>query len=487
MSQESSVRLGPQLMSSRASVPGWTWLAIPLFSTLLVVALATRLGAPAAGLAAVVLGFFWSLRDIRIAYLVMVLLASFINYNGGQLAIELGILYGWIGWTALLTFWRGAWIVPASVPRAVLPALVLWAIVSTAGALLGLFSGNNIRILLIELGGVTWPVIAVLACRAHDRRSLALAGLGLVLISLVHTVFGLVWLKILGQRIGGIYFMPIPGFTAVGLWAWALLTPRRWWRWVAYAVIVALLTHQLFSFTRGYWLGILAGLVTATLLIGRKLVCAGVPAGHVGRRVVAGAATVAVIMVLASAVYFGDRGGLLGAAESRFQSAFTVHSSDETSSNIMRLAEYSIAAGTIRQSPWVGQGWGYLIRNRDPVMGTWYTRGFVHNLYLFLWLKVGLIGLGVFVYLMWRFCKRAWSQARSEPDWQASAWGISAVAMTVHALVIGLTNYNLSDFNTGIYMAFIWGIVWALDRGSSEPAGGVAGGPVTARRRPGLM
>jgi hypothetical protein len=437
------------------------WLAIPVASTLLVLAVAAGLGPPALALAVIAAGALWSLRDIRVAYLVAVLLASFVSPSGGHLTRELSVVYGWLTWCAVVTLWRGGWQPTTWPPRPVVVAVLLWTAVCVFGALVGLGVHNNLRYLGLEFAGAAWPLVALFVCQVQDRRTLPLAAAGLALVALAHTAFGLVWLKILHQRLGGVYFTTVPGFVAVGLWAVVLLAPRARVRWAAYALLVPMLTHQLFSFTRGYWLGILSGVAVVTALAWR-----GGPrlrARDSLRRlgVLFGSVLVVLATVLASVQYFGQ-GALLEWAGKRFQSSFSVQASSETASNIMRLLEYSLAIDAARGSPVVGRGFGYLITNQNPFTGARFPQGVIHNVYLFLWLKLGVVGLAAFAFLMWRVVQATAARAHGQSDWRVRAWLLGAAGMTVQSLVICLTNYSLIDFCTGIFLAYVWGTAFAL-------------------------
>ncbi len=456
------------------------WLAIPVVSTLLVIATAAGSGIPALATAGAGAAMCLAFLDIRISYLIAVLLASFVAPGGGRLSLQLAVVYGWLAWTFVLTLWRGAWQPWIWPPRPVLVGLSVWMATCLYGALLGWSAGNNSRYLLLEFVGASWPAVALLVCQVQSRRTLAVAGAGLLLISLMHVVFGLFWLKIAQQRLGGVYFTILPGFTAMGLWTIAQLTPSGRLRWFAYVMLVPLLIHQLFSFTRGYWLGALAGLTVATALAWRSSPQAGARRNFARIAALSGAAAVMAATVVVSAMYFGQ-GDLLASAGRRFESSFSVQSSGDTGSNIMRLAEYSFAIDSARRVPVTGRGFGYLITNRDPFTGRRFPQGVIHNVYIYLWLKLGIIGLAAFAFLMWRFLRGTLAYARKEPDWYARAWGISAVAMTIQALVICLTNYSLIDFGTGIYLAFVWGTVLALQSRGSGADSPVQGGELLTR------
>jgi O-antigen ligase len=442
------------------------WLFVPVLAGALLAAFA-GFGPVAFFPLLAVTALLWSLFDFRVAFPVLVLLASFVDTQGGSLWIQLMVVYGWLGWCALLTVWRGAWRPWRTLPRRTRTAILVWTAICLLGGAIGWLVGNDKRYLMLELVGALWPAAIFLITQASDRRGLLYAGIALVLISLAHTAFGLTWFKIAHSRLGGVYFTTVPGFTVVGLWTVALLAPRPRWRWIALVLMVPLLTHQFFSFTRGYWLGILAGMAVATIIVWRQ------PGGVSGLSpratlsVLGGLAAMVALTFAISTLFFGKEDVLQWAGR-RFQSSFSVESGGETGSNIMRLAEYSLAIDAARESPWVGRGWGFLIVDQDPFTGRRFEQGVIHNYYVFLWLKLGVLGLLAFGWFVWRMLSEGLRWGKREREWMPRAWLIAAVSMLVQALVICLSNYSLNDFCTGIYLAFVWGV--ALGAGAMDRA-----------------
>ena len=208
----------------------------------------------------------WSLVDVRSAFLVAVLLATFVDTTSGRLALELGLVSAWLAWTFLLVSWRAAWRGWVPPPVEMLPGLVVWLGACAVGVLVGVLHGNRPQIIGIELASALWPLLGLGVMQVYDRKSLAYAGAGLIGIGLMHTAFGLTMLGIYQQRLGGVYFTTVTGIVLVGLWTVALLAPSGRIRILCLIAMVPMLAHLVFSFTRGYWLGCLAGLAVATTL-----------------------------------------------------------------------------------------------------------------------------------------------------------------------------------------------------------------------------
>lgn len=431
-----------------------------LAPAVLILGLATDAWSSLLLLAAVGALMAWSLLEIRSAFLVAVLLATFVDYNTGHIALELTIVCAWLAWTSLLLFWRSGWRGWTAPPAGMMPGIVVWLGACVLGVVIGVLRGNRAQDLGIELAAALWPLFGLALMQAYDRKSLVYAGVGMIGLALIHTGFGLTMLSIYQRRLGGIYFTTVTGIVIVGLWTVALLAPRRSVRVLCLLAMVPMLAHLVFSFTRGYWLGCLAGLAIATALAWGNL--GRFPPKVRLRRLFMIPALIAVVAgtLGISALVFGG-GDLLAAIGGRFGSSFSTKANGESLSNVIRLAEYDQAIGAALRAPVIGNGLGYTIVTRDPIFGVIKEQWFVHNYYLLIWLKLGIVGLLAFGFLIWKFVGAAKRAADSDPDWLARAWAISAIAVTGQVLVILLTNYSLADVNTAFTMAFVWGVFWA--------------------------
>jgi O-antigen ligase len=280
---------------------------------------------------------------------------------------------------------------------------------------------------------------------------------GIVVIALLHVAYGLAAFAKVHSRLGGLYFTAVPGQAAVCLWAMAWVAPKTKWRLLAFALLAPLLIHQFFSFTRGYWLGVIAAFAMSIVLSWREIASGGFARVARSVGILAGAVAATVLLLVLSVSVLGG-GDVLGAAGSRFGSSFSKETSTETASNVMRLNEYSLAIDAGRQSPVFGRGYGFSYIFVDPFRNIRSPDRVVHNYYLFLWLKLGLVGVAVFFFFVWRLFRMTLGALRHEQDWMARAWLIAAAAVMVQMLVISMTNYSLADFNAASMSAFIWGM-----------------------------
>jgi len=415
----------------------------------------------------------WSLLDIRATFVVTVLLATFVDYKTGHLTLEMTVVCTWLAWTALLLIWRSAWRGWTHPPSGMALGLAVWLGACALGVVVGLVHGNNLRYLGLELAAALWPALGLGMIQVYGRKSAAYAGLALVAIGLIHTAFGLTMLQIYRQRLGGIYFTTVTGIVAVGLWTAALLAPRRKIRVLCLLGMVPMLAHLLFSFTRGYWFGFIAGLLASTILCWRNL-------GRFepktrSRRLLALPALLAVFVVTLglSVLYFG-KGDLLSSVGRRFGASFSTEMSGATASNVFRLVEYGRAVDVALESPVIGKGFGYAILNRDSLVGRTQEQWFIHNYYLLIWLKLGIPGLAAFGFLLWTLVRAAKRVAEEDSSWLVRTWAIAAIAATVQVLVILVTNYSLADVTTAFVFAYVWGVFWAIRADSRAPARGAA-------------
>jgi hypothetical protein len=409
----------------------------------------------------------WSLVDVRVTFLTAVLAASFVDYSGGRLTLELGIVCAWLAWTGMILFWRHAWVGWKRPPAGVLLPLAVWGGACALGLILGFLNGNSTKFLGLEILAAGWPFLALGVMQVYRQRDLGFVLKWMFAIGLGHTVYGMVMLRIIGHRIGNVYFTTIPAIIAVGFWIGALFSPRPALRFLFLLGMVPLLTHLFFSFTRGYWLGFIVAIVVSTILTWRALNRSGTRA----MPRIAGASagmTLALLLMGSVAVLYVGGGDVFESAGRRFGSSFSSDASGETASNIFRLVEYAEALQAIFESPVVGHGFGHTIEFRDPFLGDRSNPWFIHNYYLYAAVKMGVLGLLAFGFLIWRLLRNAQRLMARDIPWQTRAWAIGCIAVTLQVLAILLTNFNMAEVNTAFLVAFAWGVLWSFDRSAGE-------------------
>ncbi|MDR2006677.1 MAG: O-antigen ligase family protein [Acidaminococcales bacterium] len=200
-------------------------------------------------------------------------------------------------------------------------------------------------------------------------------------------------------------------------------------------VLLTSLGCLVLTFSRGAWLSAVAVLLAADALKSRL-------------RASAVAAALMPLVFLREAVVV-----------ERFVSAFQ----GADTSSLLRFALWESTAAMIRDHPFTGIGWGayrfvypkydFYIKNPDVIIYH------AHNMYLHIAAEIGLLGLAVFLLLLfWHFyfALRAWKTAASAGQ-KACALGLCA--MFFATLLGGITDYTL--FNREISSLF-----WLLSAAS---------------------
>lgn len=214
---------------------------------------------------------------------------------------------------------------------------------------------------------------------------------------------------------------------ALSLWAWS---QRIWWRWLASIATVTMLLALGLSFSRGAWLGALAGFLVMGWLIGgrwRILVAALVLGG-------------AVVLAGGWRLIPAPLGPRLGSATQIF-SAPDIRRDDAQQrpavyAAVERAAQFRAGLAMWRSAPITGIGPGSYTRVYPSVAynGWWISRGHAHNAYVQIMAEQGIIGLCAYVVLWMVQVRRAWRGTAGVgiTRWIAIAACATAVAVAVH-------------------------------------------------------
>jgi hypothetical protein len=431
-----------------------------------VLALALTVGiltnwAAAAGVALLGIAFVAFQFLLVPALVVVVCGASFVNNESGQLTLYLSGLTLLLAYALLcLAF---AWITRQwGLPRSRLTTALLVLEISTLfAALHGVLAGNSLRYLGLELLPLLGLTTALMVGGLRLGRSTTLLAFRvLVVVGLVHVALGLYGYMMSGTRLGGIYFTPIPGMLAVLVFNLLLRSRSPGQSLVLVLLAGAFTLHQVISLTRGYWLGLAAGLLFSGLLYAGR----GLGAGQRWRRLGANVGLMGVFLALgatAVAIWFGwgNVGALLG---TRLASSIGTTQSSETASNMSRMIEWWTVVRHIRTAPWFGHGLGYSFHVHNPFFGWSPTQWFVHELYLWIWLKQGVVGVFALVLVLFEGLRLGVRGTRRLTDGDEAGWCAGAAGATLYIAVLGLTNYPLAQVNSTFLLAFLWGVALAL-------------------------
>lgn len=211
--------------------------------------------------------------------------------------------------------------------------------------------------------------------------------------------------------------------------SYLLWGPRRRRRLVL-ALLSVCMVGILVSLNRNMLIGLTAGLVLTGLLASRR-----------GRFAVVAAALVLVTFSALTLVRHSPslQKNTIAARVLSIEAASQV----EHSASIQdRVRENNAALKTLSNSPVEGVGWGVPYGVSDLVFSngefTEFTRGFIHNQYLGLWLRTGLVGLVSFVSLLGLAIAygTGYLRSRTEEDaWIGAGVITSLTAIAVSSLV----------------------------------------------------
>ncbi len=395
------------------------------------------------------------------SYLMVAAGAVFIRYEAGQLTRELSLLSALILFMLISYLWsnRGRLFV---LPRTtMLVPLLVFVALTAINYVRGVLTGSSLRYANLELLPVLAFASALLVANGFDpARDLRLSTAALLAAGYGSASLGFQFFATYHTRTGGVFFMPVPGMVAM-LAVNLALRARRTIAAVTWTVLsIPLFLHQFLSFTRGYWLGCIAGiLVSFAVYVVRRdgvrprlrrvgLVC--------GTLAIAGLAA-GITLTLAT-----GQADLLALAGNRLGSITETRFTNESASNLARLAEYGVVISHIGAAPWFGHGVGYALNFRAPIGFEMAEQWYTHQIYLFVLLKQGLVGLIAFVWMLGSatlFCLRA--SRRNDDPWE-SGWLASAGACTVLLAVLDMTNFHLTNVNSTFPLALLWGGAMAI-------------------------
>ena len=397
--------------------------------------------------------------DFVTAFLVVVAGASFISNAGGRLTFQLGLL------TVAVLLMLVVYVVSTrgrilNLPRTTLTwPVLLYLALSIANAARGFAAGYSRRNWGLELIALLALGSALVVANAFDRRrDLRLAVVGLVAIGIAAAgrgFYDLAVTQMIHTRLTTALAVPgIIGLLLVNL-ALRSRTGLAALGWIALSLPMFL--EQFISFGRGLWTAGLAGLLFSVLVF------AGFGRGSALRWRRVGLVLVmltglTLAMTFQVAIMLG-RLDILGEAGSRVASI--TNTSTEMNygarSNLIRLGEYLDVIRLIRQSPWLGHGVGFTFVVKQAFSHNAGEQWGVHQNYLLVWLKQGLVGLALFVWMLLAAIIQGSREAGRRSDPWESTWFASTAAATVHLAVFSISGYPFASVNETFLLAFLWG------------------------------
>lgn len=443
-------------------VPEFRWWL--LLGTVLIVGLVSN-WAIAAGVLLIFLAHVVRPFDFLTAFLLVIGGATFVAYTAGGLTFQLGIL------TCVILLMLMCYALSNSgrilrIPRTPLTWLLLCFLgLTLANTARGLLVGYSRKYVGLELIPLLALGTALLVANGFDRRrDLHWVVVGLILVGYVATIRG--FLTFAATRTHGAgYTMAAPGIVAVLLVNLALRSKTNLATAGLIVLAVPMFLQQFVTFGRGLWTGCIAALAASVLIY------AGVKGGSGQRWRRSG-------MVFGCLVVLGLTGGLITAyafdqmdllreAGTRLLSSTGTELNYETRSNLIRLGEYLYVWNLIQESPWIGHGVGYVFTMKQVISFEAGVQWYVHQYFLFIWLKQGLLGLGLFTWLLVAAVSLGARETRRREDPMESAWFATMAAATVFLIVLSLSNFPFGVVNEMFLLALLWGGAMAMTRKGS--------------------
>ncbi len=216
------------------------------------------------------------------------------------------------------------------------------------------------------------------------------------------------------------------------------------------------------SFSRGGWVGTIAGIAVIVILLGRRAILT----------------TAVSALLLTFGLLIGASGAILTVIEERFVQLVDqvrigdvrgMPVTDDNFAAIERMSHWQTAIAMWDQYPWLGVGVGnFDDRFTEFAVHPQFSesQGHAHNYYLHLLAETGLLGLAAYVVLAITVLVVGW-RAYRHPDALARAIGIGVLGTTTALLVHNIFE-NLHVLNITVQMGFFWGIAILVTRLPSE-------------------
>lgn len=247
-----------------------------------------------------------------------------------------------------------------------------------------------------------------------------------------------------------------PLFMAMVVWAAASLgiSTQVRSRAILLSVFVLFSFSLAATFSRGYWLGTFLALFVVFLFLTKpeRVRMAGILS-----LVCLGGIVLAWLML-------GDRFGAVAAIV--FGRLLSAGLALEDLSFLTRLEESKAVLAQIAANPVMGYGLGADFAYYSPLRGVTYTNAYVHNAYLWLWFKLGLAGLAVFLALYIGKIKAAINALRRTG--QNRPLAITAVALLIGMMIISFTSPQFYARDSVMIIALCWAVLSAEEEESGQ-------------------
>ncbi|MEM1094546.1 MAG: O-antigen ligase family protein [Bacteroidota bacterium] len=259
-----------------------------------------------------------------------------------------------------------------------------------------------------------------------------------------------VWEVKQGRATVNEHWLMMAGIAAL---AWYLHARQRWLRWGLLVFFAAMVAGVIVGQSRAVWVSFLLGTFIlfilvrpaqrrTMLLVGSMSVLAGLTVGYA---------------VLGDFFFVV----LVGLAE-RFVSLGTATTQDLSLVN--RFIENMAVLDRIKDSPIIGHGFGVPIKYFSLVYEFTRVESFIHNAYLSVWYKHGLIGLVAVMGFYISTVVKGWRLARTAKTAGARLGGMIVAACFIAEALSAITQNSFAGDDTCLLIGIGGGIVAGLSR-----------------------
>jgi O-antigen ligase len=226
----------------------------------------------------------------------------------------------------------------------------------------------------------------------------------------------------------------------------------RPWLFVA---IIASAIGLLLTFTRAMWVGTLAGIILM-MVLGRSAERTGL------RKIFLAFASAIALVLLLLGMLTTDSEDYVGAYISRFTSLFYGDTYADESTFGARVSEINLAWEKVVEHPWLGIGTGayytYSLEWDQPTFShVWKGVSYIHNVYMLILCKAGVIGLAAFLLMCITFFVRAIRIHRKIPDPMDAAVVLGAIGSTFSCMVGSLMQPSMAHEGPVTLLGIAWG------------------------------
>ncbi len=221
---------------------------------------------------------------------------------------------------------------------------------------------------------------------------------------------------------------------------------RSWfWRLVAGILTAFFSVVLLVAFARGFWVAAILALGLAFLLMDWKR----------KRRFLATSVFVVGLTVLSAFLVLGTlTNPFLKSVSTRF---LTLEATTADRSLHNRNIESAAVLEQISTSPLLGHGLGASFKTYNLFSKEHVESWYVHNGFLFLWFKLGLIGLLLFLYIYMSMMGRSYRFFREEEEPWRKGFGLATLCILFSMLVVSYTSGQFYERAPVLICGLLWG------------------------------